>query len=218
MSSGDDTGERNPFAPPPADAPDQPWQPRTPPAGSSDQQGDTDGERGQVPPPHPWSPGHRGNGWGTPPPAPQQPKSDPNDPVQRGSRNALMAGIGGIFCVVLGIPYVALLLGALAAYWGIGALRAPKQRTASEGPAAAGTGTGTGTGTGQQTGRPHAPAAIGGLVTGLVTVLATLALLGTAVYYRDYVSCLDGALTTQAADSCSNLAPDFIVDRYNPAR
>ncbi|MFI5532344.1 hypothetical protein ACIA8O_27800 [Kitasatospora sp. NPDC051853] len=206
MSSGDDTGERNPFAPPPADAPDQPWQPRTPPPGSSSPEGEDD--RGLVPPPHPWSPGHRGNGWGTPPPAPPQPKFDPNDPVQRRSRHALMAGMGGLFCVVLGIPYVALLLGALAAYWGISTLRANHRPNPDATPSAAG----------PQPVRPQTPAAVGGLVTGGVTVLFVLASLGVTLYYQDYVTCVSEALTAQAADSCDNLAPSIIVNLYNPGR
>ncbi|MER5862638.1 hypothetical protein [Kitasatospora sp. NPDC002040] len=218
MSSGDNTGERNPFAPPPADAPDQPWQPRTPQQPPADQQPDGSadgtsgapgegGDRPQVPPPHPWSPGYQG-GW-SPQPPPAAPKFDPNDPVQRRSRYALSAGMGGLFCVVLGIPYVALLLGALAAYWGISALRSPRPN--------AGTGTGGSAQPGPQPVRPQTPAAIGGLVTGGVTVLFVLASLGITLYYQDYVTCVSEALTTQARDSCDN-APDFLVNLYSQDR
>ncbi|WP_457028843.1 hypothetical protein [Kitasatospora sp. P5_F3] len=221
MSSGDNTGERNPFAPPPADAPDQPWQPRAPqpPHGSSDgssagsgDSGDSgDGsseqdDRPQVPPPHPWSPGYQG-GW-SPQQPPAAPKFDPNDPVQRRSRYALSAGMGSLFCVVLGAPYVALLLGALAVYWGIGALRAPRSKSTEGTPAQHG----------PQPVRPQTPAAIGGLVTGGVTILFVLASLGVTLYYQDYVSCVSEALTTQARDSCDNLAPDFLVNLYNQNR
>ncbi|MGW4652096.1 hypothetical protein [Kitasatospora sp. NPDC004289] len=216
MSSGDDTGERNPFAPPPANAPDRPWQPRTPPPGSSTPPdgsgspgpGEGGDDRGLVPPPHPWSPGHRGNGWGTPPPAPPQPKFDPNDPIQRRSRHALMAGMGGLFCVVLGIPYVALLLGALAAYWGISTLRTKQRTNPDATPSAAG----------PQPVRPQTPAAVGGLVTGGVTVLFVLASLGVTLYYQDYVNCVSSALTSQAVDSCDDLAPSIVVNLYNPGR
>jgi hypothetical protein len=217
MSSGDNTGERNPFAPPPADAPDRPWQPRAPqqPNGSSGEDGGSDeaadgssGQDGrpQVPPPHPWSPGHQ-NGW-SPQQPPAAPKFDPNDPVQRRSRQALMAGMGGLFCVVLGIPYVALLLGALAAYWGISALRSPRPSN-PEGTAAQ---------HGPQPVRPQTPAAIGGLVTGGVTILFVFASLGVTLYYQDYVDCVSEALTTQARDSCDSLAPDFLVNLYNQNR
>ncbi|GAA1160414.1 hypothetical protein F4556_004329 [Kitasatospora gansuensis] len=228
MSSGDNTGERNPFAPPPADAPDQPWQPRAPqqPNGSSDGSGEPGGsgdsadgsserdDRPQVPPPHPWSPGYQG-GW-SPQPQPAAPKFDPNDPVQRRSRYALSAGMGGLFCVVLGIPYVALLLGALAAYWGISALRSPRSNSA-EGSAAQ-PGPQHNPQHGPQPVRPQTPAAIGGLVTGGVTILFVLASLGVTLYYQDYVSCVSEALTTQARDSCDNLAPDFLVNLYNQNR
>ncbi|BFV58871.1 hypothetical protein KCMC57_up39750 [Kitasatospora sp. CMC57] len=246
MSSGDNTGERNPFAPPPADAPDRPWQPRAPqqPNGSSGGSGDSGGSDGsghpgdpaegsseqdgrpQVPPPHPWSPGYQG-GW-SPQQPPAAPKFDPNDPVQRRSRYALSAGMGGLFCVVLGIPYVALLLGALAAYWGISALRPPRSKSASASAAgsAAGSAEGATAQPGQQHGpghgpqpvRPQTPAAIGGLVTGGVTILFVLASLGVTLYYQDYVSCVSEALTSQARDSCDNLAPDFLVNLYNQNR
>lgn len=218
MSSGDNTGERNPFAPPPADAPDQPWRPRSPqqppadgsPDGSSDgpSGGSPEGDdRPQVPPPHPWSSGYQGGWLG--PSQPAAPKFDPNDPVHRRSRYALSAGMGGLFCVVLGIPYVALLLGALAAYWGVSALRSPRPKASAEHSAAR---------PGPQPVRPQTPAAIGGLVTGGVTVLFVLATLGVTLYYQDYVTCVSSALTTQARDSCDNLAPEFVVNLYNQDR
>ncbi|MFJ9519091.1 hypothetical protein ACIRPK_12590 [Kitasatospora sp. NPDC101801] len=225
MSSGDNTGERNPFAPPPADAPDQPWQPRAPqqPNGSSDGSGGSDDPadgsdgpdgRPQVPPPHPWSPGYQG-GW-SPQQQPAAPKFDPNDPVQRRSRYALSAGMGGLFCVVLGIPYVALLLGALAAYWGISALRSPRPKPTDGSPAQPGSQPRPQHG--PQPVRPQTPAAIGGLVTGGVTILFVFASLGVTLYYQDYVSCVSEALTTQARDSCDDLAPDFLVNLYNQNR
>lgn len=218
MSSGDNTGERNPFAPPPADAPDQPWQPRTlqqPPTDpQSDGSGGHDGsdgtegsdERPQVPPPHPWSPGYQG-GWSGPQQSPL-PKFDPNDPVQRRARYALSAGMAGLFCVVTGIAYVALLLGALALYWGVSALRAPR-------PAAA-EGAGTRP-TGPQPVRPQTPAAVGGLVTGGVAVLFVLSFLSVNLYYNDYVTCVNDALTAEAQQSCSNLGPKVLVDLYTGA-
>jgi len=201
MSSGDNTGERNPFAPPPADAPDQPWQPRTPQQPPAEQpEGEED--HPQVPPPHPWSPGYRG-GWSGP--QQPQPKFDPNDPVQRRARYALSAGMAGLFCVVTDIAYVALLLGALALYWGVSALRAPR-------PAAA---EGAGLPVGPQPVRPQTPAAIGGLVTGGVTVLVVLSFLAFSLYYNDYVTCVSDALTAEAQQSCSDLGPKFLVGLYS---
>ncbi|WP_441245726.1 hypothetical protein [Kitasatospora sp. McL0602] len=197
MSSGDNTGERNPFAPPPEDAPDQPWQPRTPPPPSGDDSSGTDEDgRPLVPPPHPWSPGHQ-SGWQPQPPAPQ-PKFDPNDPVQRRARYALSSGMAGLFCLVTGIAYVSLLFGALALYWGVSALRSPAA------PAAGG-----------QPVRPQTPAAIGGLVTGGVAVMCVLGFLGINAYYSDYVTCVSDALTAEAQQGCSDLGPKFLVDLYN---
>ncbi|MDH6578120.1 hypothetical protein [Kitasatospora sp. MAP5-34] len=199
MSSGDNTGERNPFAPPPADAPDQPWQPRLPQQPPAD--GPADDERPQVPPP--WSPGHQGGGWSGPQQPAPQPKFDPNDPVQRRARYALSAGMAGLFCVVTGIPYVALLLGALALYWGVSALRAP--RTTEDGATPA------------PNVRPQTPAAIGGLVTGAVAVFFVLGFLGMNAYYGDYVSCVNDAPTAEAQQGCSHLGPKFLVDLYSSA-
>ncbi|KJK58741.1 hypothetical protein UK12_08610 [Saccharothrix sp. ST-888] len=227
MSSGDDTGERNPFAPPPAGTPDQPWQPRTPqqpPAAPEDED-----ERPAVPPPHPWSPHYQGR-WSAPQP-PQAPKFDPNDPLQRRSRYALLAGMGALFSVVIGIAYVALLLGALALYWGVSALRAPRQAAAAAaegagGAAGAGAGGVAGVGgagpagappTGPQPVRPQTPAAVGGLVTGGVAVLFVLGFLGVNLYYHDYVTCVSDSLTAEAQQGCSPLGPKILVDLYDGA-
>ncbi|MCJ0870171.1 hypothetical protein [Streptomyces sp. AP-93] len=92
----------NPFAAPPEDRPDQLWEPR---AGS-------DGGDKQNPGPGPGSgPGSGPARW------------DPTDPIQRRARYALLAGMWGFFFGVFGIPSMGLLLGALALYWGISALR-----------------------------------------------------------------------------------------------
>ncbi|MFC7181328.1 hypothetical protein ACFQMG_17370 [Kitasatospora paranensis] len=228
MSSGDNTGERNPFAPPPEDAPDQPWRPRTP--RPPVQEGDEDtGEAGgddrpAVPPPHPWSPGYRG-GWSTPPQAPPPPRYDPTDPVQRHARYALNAGLLALFCTLLGVLYVALLLGALAAYWGAGALRGhragngPAQPGLAEGaaPAVRPTALGAAPIGGALAARPHAPAALAGLFTGVVAVLFTLSLFGLQLAYQPYVTCVNDALTAEASQSCSDLAPPLIVKLTNPS-
>ncbi|MGK4581232.1 hypothetical protein [Kitasatospora sp. HPMI-4] len=214
MSSGDDTGERNPFAPPPAGTPDQPWQPRAPQQPPAPEDGD---DRPAVPPPHPWSPHYQGR-WSAPQP-PQAPKFDPNDPLQRRSRYALSAGMGALFCVVTGLAYVALLLGALALYWGISALRAPRQAAAAAAAAdrTAGTGTAGAPPIGPQPVRPQTPAAVGGLVTGGVAVLFVLGFLGVNLYYQDYVTCVNDALTAEAQQGCSPLGPKILVDLYNGA-
>ncbi|MFD9125320.1 hypothetical protein [Kitasatospora sp. NPDC059571] len=228
MSSGDDTGERNPFAPPPADAPDQPWRPRTPqpPVQGGDGPEDAEGDdRPLVPPPHPWSPGYRG-GWSAPPQAPQ-PRYDPADPLQRHARYALNAGLLALFCTLVGVLYIALLLGALAAYWGISALRGRRPEAAGAAAAAGTAGAQSGgvrptalgmapLGGGAPTARPHTPAALGGLFTGVVAVLFTLGIFGLQIYYQPYLTCVNDALTAEASQSCSNLAPPLIVKLTDP--
>lgn len=225
MSSGDNTGERNPFAPPPADAPDQPWQPRAPqrPAGSRPEAPDApdapgssgssgSDERPQVPPPHPWSPGYQG-GW-HPQPAPQQPKYDPSDPTQRRARNALISGMAALVCALAGILYVALFVGALAVFWGITALRTDTrtaagntaaQRSAANAEPTAATLAGP-------TANPQTPAALGGLLTGGVAVVFVSCAIGLSLYYQDYVTCVNDALTSTAEQNCSTLAPKWYVD------
>ncbi|MFF2349314.1 hypothetical protein ACFVVL_06005 [Kitasatospora sp. NPDC058115] len=212
MSSGDDTGERNPFAPPPADAPDQPWRPRAPhPSDGSDrpegQDGDPD-ERPLVPPPHPWSPGYRGSGWQPRPPAPQPPRLDPADPAQRKARNAALAGMGALVCAFASLHYVALFVGALAIAWGVSAMRAPKPAA----DAATGTGTGTPAAAAPPAPNPLTPAALAGILTGAMTVVFVSAVLGLAVYYNDYVTCVQDSLTASGADGCERLAPQWYVD------
>ncbi|MFF2953236.1 hypothetical protein ACFVVU_18045 [Kitasatospora sp. NPDC057965] len=218
MSSGDDTGERNPFAPPPADAPDQPWRPRAPHSAEGSerpegQDGDPD-ERPLVPPPHPWSPGYQGGGWHPRPPAPQPPRLDPSDPAQRKARNAALAGMGALVCAFATLHYVALFLGALAIAWGVSAMRTPKPAPADS-SAGAPTGAPTGgavTAAGPVAPNPLTPAALAGILTGAVTVVFVSSVLGLALRYNDYVTCVRDSLTASAADGCERLAPQWYVD------
>ncbi|MEV7777950.1 hypothetical protein [Kitasatospora sp. NPDC088351] len=209
MSSGDNTGERNPFAPPPADAPDQPWQPRTPPPAEGGEAPDdaASEERPQVPPPHPWSPGHQGGGWHPRPPAPQQPRLDPGDPAQRRARNAALAGMASLVCAIAGIYYVALFVGALAILWGVNAMRAPKPATGTTTG-----GTPTAAAAVPATPNPLTPAALGGVLTGAVTVVFVSCVIGLSLYYNDYVTCVRDSLTATGEQGCDRLAPKWYVD------
>ncbi|MFG3055632.1 hypothetical protein ACGFZP_32450 [Kitasatospora sp. NPDC048239] len=205
MSSGDSTGERNPFAPPPADAPDQPWQPRNPrPDGSeTPEDGENPEERPHVPPPHPWSSGYQGGGWQPRPPAPQPPRLDPADPAQRKARNAALAGMAALVCAVAGIYYVALFLGALAILWGVTAMRSPRPAAAAtEGVQA----------TAAPTPNPLTPAALGGVLTGAMTVVFVAGVIGLSLYYNDYVTCVRDSLTSTGEQNCDRLAPKWYVD------
>ncbi|MFC1438253.1 hypothetical protein ABUW04_08290 [Streptacidiphilus sp. N1-10] len=140
------------------------WATETPPdeQGGDSEDGPQDGRppRPVVPPPHPWSPGYQGQ---QPPrplysPAPQAPRFDPTDPVQRRARYALLSGMWGIFFLILGVPYITLLLASLALYWAISSLRGTAKT-----PTSALDGTGVGAGTagpaGPFPGAPPAPTA-----------------------------------------------------------
>ncbi len=140
----------NPFAPPPADAPDQEWRPRHPAPGNGG--GDRDGEQPQQDEPTPgwgsqWSPrqpGRQNGGFGSRPGGrngqqgpggpggPGNLRWDPTDPAQRRARYALLAGMWSFFFVLFSLPEVSLLLAALALYWGVSSLRAkPNQAKAA---------------------------------------------------------------------------------------
>ncbi len=213
MSSGDNTDERNPFAPPPADAPDRPWQPRTPQPPTGERPDGADGDEQQpAPPGHPWSPGYQGE-WH--PQQPQQPKFDPADPAQRRARNALVAGMAALVCALGISQYVALFLGGVAVYWAVSALRTAPKTPAQNAPDAPAKPAAR---LGGQPANPQAPAAVGGLFTGAVALLVASVALGLGVYYQDYKVCVRDALTATAEQSCDNLAPKWYVNIVNPAR
>ncbi|MGW0631693.1 hypothetical protein [Streptomyces sp. NPDC002758] len=209
--SGDEPGgaqqDDNPFAPPPEGTPDSPWQPRRPtgdqdpdssgrsPWGSqwSDRQpGRSPGGFGERPGGGPEGPGNGGPG-----PGPGM-RWDPTDPAQRHARYALLCGMWAVFFALFTWTYVALLLGALALYWGISALRAKPRTPDPDAPAPPAA-------PDQGGRRPQTTAAISGLVTATLA-LAVVAVTFTAqLVYRDYYTCLNDALTSQAKQSCDHL-------------
>lgn len=204
----------NPFAPPPEGTPDRPWQPRHPAGGHGGQggqtgQGSQGGDQGS-----PWGrgwsdrqPGRQPGGFGDRPGSrPEEgpgggpgggPGSgpgaglrwDPTDPAQRRARYALLSGMWAFFFALFSWPYVALLLGALALYWSISALRA-KPRT---GPDTAN--------------RPQTTAAVSGLVTASLALALVAASFTAQLVYHDYYTCTKDALTTEAKQSCNELLP-----------
>ncbi|MFJ7270259.1 hypothetical protein ACIQV3_27090 [Streptomyces sp. NPDC099050] len=143
----DRSTDDNPFAAPPEGRPDQLWEPRA--GGDGRDRQDPGSGPGKDP----------GSGPGKDPgsgPA----RWDPTDPVQRRARYALLAGMWGFFFGVFGIPSMGLLLGALALYWGISALRGVPAKpsgdgarvaSGSTGPRASAADVGTGTGRGAAT-------------------------------------------------------------------
>lgn len=147
---------------------------------------------------------------------------DPTDPAQRKARYALLTGMWGFFFGLFNIPAIALLLGALALYWGIGSLRTPAQaranvreleggspraedRTEEGAPTRGGAGTETGTGAGT---RPQLTAAVMGLVTGSLALAIVAATFSLQLIYSDYYHCVDDALTTPAREKCEQQLPE----------
>ncbi|MET8283741.1 hypothetical protein ACGFWD_08790 [Streptomyces sp. NPDC048448] len=209
--SGSGPDDHNPFAPPPEGTPDRPWQPRRPAGG---QDPDENGGSGQHSPRgNQWSdqqPGRSpGGGFGERPGAPQGqggpegpgggPGSgmrwDPTDPAQRRARYALLSGMWAFFFALFSWPYVALLLGALALYWGVSALRAKPRKPDPDAPAP------------DPTGRPQTTAAVSGLVTASLAIAMVAAMFSAQLVYSDYYSCTNDALTHAAKQSCNELLP-----------
>ncbi|WP_149184976.1 hypothetical protein [Streptomyces sp. TRM49041] len=228
------TDDSNPFAPPPEGRPDQPWQPRRPDddndGGGGSGGDDGNGEGGREDRPSwgsRWSPrqpgrssdgfgggGSGGNGTqqGEPPrPGKQegpQLRWDPTDPTQRRARYALLAGMWGFFFAVFDFPELALLLGALALYWGISSLRAgggaAGRAAAAEDPApsnAAGAAA-----------KSQRTAAVSGLITASLALLIVAATFTVQLVYRDFYTCVDDALTKDGQLSCNELLPDPLED------
>ncbi|MYQ88235.1 hypothetical protein GTY51_32605, partial [Streptomyces sp. SID4936] len=160
-SSSSGQSDDNPFAAPPENRPDQPWQPRRPAdtgnengrgEGDGSAEGGSSGDRpvwgGQWSSKQPGRqsggfggrPGGQGgpNGQGGPEGGPGGMRWDPTDPAQRRARYALLSGMWAFFFALFDFPEIALLLGALAVYWAISALRSKPKSATATGAAAAG--------------------------------------------------------------------------------
>jgi len=205
----------NPFAPPPEGTPDRPWQPRRPGQGSGENGGDGQQGPGYSPWGSQWSdrqPGpSSGGGFGDRPGTPQGQgqggpegpggtpgggmRWDPTDPAQRRARYALLSGMWAFFFVLFGWPYVALLLGALALYWGGSALRSRTRTPAPDAPAP------------DPNARPQLTAAVSGIVTASLAIVLVAGVFTAHLVYSDYYSCTDDALTNAAKQSCNDLLP-----------
>ncbi|UUN28715.1 hypothetical protein [Streptomyces sp. FIT100] len=134
---------------------------------------------------------------------------DPTDPVQRRARYALLAGMWAFFFAVFDLTEIALLLGALALYWGGSALRAKAR------PSAGGTGTGAGTGAPAATppaqpvgGKPQVTAAVSGLVMATLALAIVAMTFTLQIVYRDFYTCREDALTKTGQLACNELLPD----------
>lgn len=236
----------NPFAAPPEDRPDQPWQPRHPSHAPGDQgnQGNGGNDGGDDRPVwgSQWSdrqPGRQGGGFGGRPggaggPAGQGggPENnpgglrwDPTDPAQRRARYAVLGGMWAFFFALFDLPEIAMLLGALAVYWSISALRGGPRKAEGSGAATGaaadahgqdrvpastppGTPPGAAQGGTQNTGRQQTTAAVSGLVTALLALAIVATGYTVQLVYRDYYTCVNDALTKTGALSCNDKLPD----------
>ncbi|MEW1866487.1 hypothetical protein OG896_14555 [Streptomyces sp. NBC_00669] len=144
----------------------------------------------------------------------QGPRFDPTDPAQRRSRYALICGGWGLIFSLLGWTPLGLLLGALALYWGVSALRmSPEDRAKARAQAASALADAT------QSPRPAPPAPgpdaqrsfLTAAWTGVITSALTLAIVGATygfqIAYRDYYDCKSDALTAPASHACQKLLP-----------
>ncbi|MEU2667473.1 hypothetical protein ABZ622_01170 [Streptomyces sp. NPDC007164] len=243
--------DENPFAAPPENRPDQPWQPRRPSnTGNGNGNGDGNGsaEGGSSDDRPAWGgqwssrqpgrqsggfggrPGGQGgsNGQGGPEGSPGGLRWDPTDPAQRRARYALLGGMWAFFFALFDFPEIALLLGALSAYWAISALRSkPKSASAAAadgsdqasasaaartaGAAAPGrvpaAGSAPGAPTAPTGGRQQTTAAVSGLVTALLALSIVATTYTVQLVYRDYYTCVNDALTKTGRLSCNDQLP-----------
>ncbi|MFJ6794827.1 hypothetical protein [Streptomyces sp. NPDC091268] len=213
----DPSTDDNPFAAPPEGRPDQPWRPRGGDHGDGDRPA-----HGQDPAGPGRGPGS-GPGQGSGDDGPG--RWDPTDPIQRRARYALLAGMWGFFFGIFGIPSVGLLLGALALYWGVGALRgvpAPAALTRASVDQIEGGAPAPAEGAQPARGglaalgaaaRPQRTAAVSGLVTASLAILLAASSYALQLTYKDFYVCRDDALTRTAELQCNDLLPDNLIGK-----
>ncbi|MEU0808682.1 hypothetical protein [Streptomyces sp. NPDC005970] len=235
-NGNDSGGAGEPGGPGGAGAPPWPSAPGAP--GGQDgaaggQDGSAGGQDGSPQQPPAWGsqwssrqPGRQNGGFGSGPGRPSGnggqggsggPRWDPTDPAQRRARYALLAGMWGFFFALFSLPQIALLLGALALYWGISSLRAKPRRPAPATPPSAAPLNAPppapgatpahlpAPGTGPS--KPQATAAISGLVTGGLALAIVAATFTVQIVYSDYYSCVDDSLTQTSRHACEDLLP-----------
>ncbi|MEU9862580.1 hypothetical protein AB0D99_17080 [Streptomyces sp. NPDC047971] len=217
MPERQSTDDNNPFAPPPEGQPDQPWQPRRPEGSDDDASSGDSGGSGRSG--GRWSsrqPGRSTDGFGRRPERQggqgegPNPKWDPTDPAQRRARYALLAGMWAFFFAIFEIQELALLLGALALYWAISALRtkpkaAPADPSAPPAPAAP---------AGNLPARAQRTAAVSGLVAAVLSLLIVAGSFTIQLVYRDFYTCADDALTKSGQLACNDLLPEPLRDVF----
>jgi hypothetical protein len=122
----------------------------------------------------------------------------------------------GLFFALLGWTSFALLLAALALYWGISSLRMkPEQRADARAAAAAALSRAPvhdddprpQSPTGELPEKPQRTAAVSGIVTAGIALLLVAASFTFHLVYQEYYSCTRDALTSSSRDACSDLLP-----------
>ncbi|GFH36074.1 hypothetical protein [Streptomyces pacificus] len=131
---------------------------------------------------------------------------DPTDPLQRRARYALLGGMWAFFFALFDFPEIALLLGALAIYWGGSSLRG-KSRRPEQGTSAPKAAPAPGA-PGQPAGRPQVTAAVSGLVMAVIALTIVAMTFTVQLVYRDFYTCVSDSLTNAGQVSCNNLLPE----------
>lgn len=230
--AGNDTEERDPYAPPPEGAPDRPpsapW--NLPGAGSNSGAGRS-GTGGSGPDN---SGGSGGGPWGDPDSHRDHRGRDrdddrpPADPRRRNARFALWLGVWGLFFGIFLWEEAGIVMGFAAAVLGFRALRGTSAPVVGprieQGPG----------GTARTPGRarrfprparvrtapgartpgtaPRPQGALVGLVTGVLAVVWVLGVWSFRWSQQDYYDCMDAALTKQAQQQCKSELPEFARD------
>ena len=130
-----------------------------------------------------------------------------------------MCGGWGLIFTLIGWTAVGLLLGSLALYWGISALRmTPEARAAARAEAASALSDAA------RSARPAPPSPgpdsqrsfVTAAWSGIITSALTLALVATTYAfqfaYNDYVTCKNDALTIPSSQACQKLLPGPLRD------
>jgi hypothetical protein len=229
MSTGNDTDERDPYAPPPEGAPDRPpaapW--NLPGAGGSGGSDDS-GSGGSG------SGGSGGGGWGDPRSGDRRDRDrerrdedrPPADPRRRNARIALWLGVWGLFFGFFLWEEAGIVMGVAAFVLGVRSLRgtsAPRVGPRVEqGPGGTARTPGrarrlarparvnTAPGASTQGTVPRPPGALVGLVTGALAVVWVLGVWSFRWSQQDYYDCMDAGLTKQAQDECKHELPSFM--------
>jgi hypothetical protein len=134
------------------------------------------------------------------------------------------------FFALFDIPQIALLLGALAVYWGASSLRNKPQQPGSGATAVSGTGGGSGApssvparttsannpapGSAQAPNRQQTTAAVSGLVTAGLALAIVAATFTVQLTYRDYYTCVSDSLTKAGQLSCNDQLPHSLVPLF----